>query len=454
MIVSQHSLRVGQLGAESDIVGHFGRAIGPQMNPLSIPLRFSVAESSDAGFECEVAAIENRGNRSTPLADCIFQFRRRRLENTNRFTAVLVVPTGIGAEIGGHAGDAGPVAALLASICDTVITHPNVVNASDINEIPSNALYVEGSAISRLIMGTIGLQPVRANRVLVIIDCHEEESFVNAAVNSVSAARATYGFDCPRVVILDPPLSLTAGYTRAGNAAGKVEGLDRVCRVLDTYRGEYDAVAISSVIGVPPSSHRDYFQSDGQMVNPWGGVEAILTHAVTALYDIPSAHAPMLESEEIADEDPGIVDPRMAAEAVSVAFLQCILKGLQKSPKIISDPDLVDAAGVLSARDISCLVIPSGCLGLPTLAALQQGIPVIAVRENRNIARNELSQLPWNQGQFFEVDNYWEATGVIAALKAGISPASTRRPLQGTIVSRVGMREAPGVTQLFGETVT
>ena len=40
--------------------------------------------------------------------------------------------------------------------------------------------------------------------------------------------------------------------------------------------------------------------------------------------------------------------------------------------------------------DVNCLVIPDGCVGLPVLAALQQGIPVIAVKENRNIMKNEL----------------------------------------------------------------
>lgn len=51
---------------------------------------------------------------------------------------VFIVPTGIGAEIGGHAGDASPAAKLIASLCDNFVTHPNVFNASDINEMPEN----------------------------------------------------------------------------------------------------------------------------------------------------------------------------------------------------------------------------------------------------------------------------------------------------------------------------
>ena len=74
----------------------------------------------------------------------MFDLNPRRDEDARAFNAVLVVPTGIGAEIGGHAGDATPVARLLASVCDTLITHPNVVNASDLNEMPANGLYVEG----------------------------------------------------------------------------------------------------------------------------------------------------------------------------------------------------------------------------------------------------------------------------------------------------------------------
>jgi hypothetical protein len=193
-------------------------------------------------------------------------------------------------------------------------------------------------------------------------------------------------------------------------------------------------VAISSVITVPTSYHGDYFNSGGSMVNPWGGVESMLTHTISSIYDVPSAHSPMMESQEVLDADTGIVDPRMAAEAISTTFLQSILKGLQKSPRIVTDREALRNPGVFTASAVSCLVIPDGCLGLPTLAALEQGIPVIAVRENRNLMRNNLTQLPWQQGQLHIVDNYWEAAGVMSALKAGIAPNSVRRPINPVTV--------------------
>ncbi len=225
-----------------------------------------------------------------------------------------------------------------------------------------------------------------------------------------------------------------AVYTNSGRATGEVTNLEYLWEVLEEHRDDYDAIAISSVIDVPKSFHGEYFKGAGEMVNPWGGVEALLTHAISNYFDAPSAHAPMLESREIANADLGVVDPRMAAEAISMTFFQCVLKGLQRSPRIVTAENEMRHPGVITAADVACLVIPDGCIGLPTLAALEQGLPVIAVRENKNLMRNNLELLPWVPGQLHMVENYWEAVGVMSALRAGISPKSVRRPLASTLV--------------------
>jgi hypothetical protein len=324
------------------------------------------------------------------------------------------------------------VARLLASSCDNLITHPNVVNASDINELPENGLYVEGSVITSLLMGTIGLQKVRSNRVVLIIDKHGDKLFYEAAINSVSAARAALGLDCPAVIMMEDKMNMWSLYSSSGRAVGRIDYFDRVCEILEKYNSKYDAVALSSVIRVPQNFHTDYYLQD--MINPWGGVEAMLTHAISLLFNIPSAHSPMLESKEILNLNLGIVDPRKAAEVISETFLHCILKGLHKSPKIIRNMPGRSYPGVLTASDVSCLVIPYGCVGLPTLAAIEQGIPVIAVKENTNRMRNKLEELPFESEKLFIVDNYLEAVGVMNAMKAGISVNSVRRPLAFTNV--------------------
>jgi hypothetical protein len=324
---------------------------------------------------------------------------------------------------------------LLAGACDKLITHPNVVNASDINELPENGLYVEGSVISRVLMGTVGLQEVRSNRVLLVIDENQDGRICDLVINSASAARATLGLDCPGMVRMNPPIYMRAEYSPAGRAVGRIEGLERLIEVLRARRSEYDAVAMSSKIDISEGLNREYFQSGGQMINPWGGVEAMLTHSLSLLFDVPTAHAPMGEDMEEINAVFGVVDPRMSAEAVSNCFLHCVLKGLHRSPRIVSDRMLFGHAGVLTAADVSCLVIPDGCIGLPTLAALEQGIAVIAVRENRNRMKNDLEKLPFKAGKLFIVENYLEAAGLMTALRTGVSPSSVRRPLEDTKVS-------------------
>ncbi len=441
MYLSETELDIPPAPAGVGLLDWLTRQVGERLPAGQSPLRLVVTASDGRGCRCEVTTLADDGGspsseRNGVPQGGVTEFRLRESENTAQFNAVLLVPTGIGAVIGGHAGDATPVARLLGSVCDTLITHPNVVNASDINEMPANALYVEGSVVCRLLMGTAGLQPVRANRVLAVIDAHPNVLFTELAINAVNAAHASYGLLCPGVITLEPPLVMRSTYTGSTRAAGCVEDIDRLFELLDSRRGEFDAVALSSVISVPFNYHGDYFGSGGDMVNPWGGVEAMLTHAVSGRYDAPSAHSPMLESQEALDVDVGVVDPRMAAEAISMTFLQSVLKGLQRSPRIITARDAWRDANVLTARDVSCLVLPQGCLGLPTLAALEQGIPVIEVRENANLMRNDLSALPWRYGQFHSVANYWEAAGVMAALKAGISPASVRRPLASVPVQK------------------
>ncbi len=433
-------LEAAPLTGHRNLLAHLAQTVSAQVGKDLVPIRVAVTQSSPRGYRLEVGVLAGLSEEKRRRAISIFEFRRRQFAAAGRFTTVFVVPTGIGSSVGGHAGDATTAAQLLASVSDTIVTHPNVVNASDVNELPGNALYVEGSVLARFLMGTVGLAPVRSNRVLAVIDAHPDDLFTNQAVNSVNAARSSFGLACPGVVLLDP-LPVESVYSPSGRAAGRVGELERLFAVLEERRGDYEAVAISTQISVDPRFRSAYYASRGEVINPWGGVEAILTHAVSSAYDIPAAHSPMFESREVAALEFGIVDPRMAAEAISIAFFLSVLKGLQRSPRIVP-PSRADR-DVLTTEDVSCLVIPDKTLGLPTLAALEQGIPVVAVRESENVMENDLASLPWAPGQLTIVANYWEAAGVVACLRGGIDPGSVRRPFPGVIV------DPPAVTERF-----
>ena len=306
-------------------------SVAGQLAPDEVPIRLAVTRSDDKEWECEVDVhvCGGVGNGS------IFQFEKRRVEDASSFNVVMLVPTGVGAEIGGHAGDAGPAAALIASTCDTMITHPNVLNGSDLIHIPQNTLYVEGSVIAAMLMGTVKLVPTLSNRLLVIVQAHRDRLFTDGAVNAVNAARAYYGLRAVELVEVDMGFKMKGAYGPSGSARGEVRGLEHIWEVLDARLGKFDAVALSSVIEIPRELHGDYYCNGVDVINPWGGVEAMLTHAISLKYGVPTAHSPMFESREIADMDVGVVDSRMAAEVVSLTFLQSVLRGLQRSPRIV-----------------------------------------------------------------------------------------------------------------------
>lgn len=391
-------------------------------------IRFVITKTDQSGYQCELDVIVPEKKEETSLLlqnDGIFDFRKRAHENIGGFNAVLLIPTGIGAEIGGHCGDGNAVARLMASACDTLITHPNVVNASDINEMTENTLYVEGSIITRLLRGQIGLQSTRSNRVLMLMDNHQEKYFNDEIINAVSSARITLGLDCDVHEIKDI-IDSVSRYSKSGRAVGEINSLENLFNIIEKYKDDYDAIALSTFIKVPEHFHEKYFKDGDDMINPWGGIEAMLTHGIAEVFNIPCAHSPMMTSKKVMNSELGVVDPRKAPETSSTTYLHCILKGLHRAPRI------VDFSKGITLEDISCMIIPDGCVGLPTLACLENDIPVIAVKENKNNMKNDLKSLPFKKDKLFIVDNYLEAVGVMTSLKAGVSPESVRRPIQHT----------------------
>lgn len=326
--------------------------------------------------------------------------------------AVMIIPTGIGCKIGGHAGDATPAARLLASVCDKLIIHPNVVNASDINEMTDNMLYVEGSMLDRFLYGKIGLKEVNSNRILVAVNKPVRAETVNA----VSASRATLGIDA-KIIELDTELRLL-GWVGDEGATGNCFGVDELIRQVADY--DFDALAISSLIEVDRKVAKRYREEGG--VNPWGGVEAIVSRKISWKLSKPVAHAPIQPAEEREEYSRGefdfICDPRIAPEIISQCFLHCVLKGLHKAP-LIGDG--------LWVRDIDVMVSPD-CWGPPHEACWKNSIPIIIVAENRTIYTDTCPA----DKKFIHVKNYLEAAGLIAAMKAGIDPLSIQRPMKDT----------------------
>ncbi|MCH7965149.1 MAG: DUF3326 domain-containing protein [Bacteroidetes bacterium] len=442
MILREKEVIVPKPSDNQNLIEHLSNKLVDELSPNEILNRFVISITDDNGYFCELGTLVKDNEYSISQNKSIFNFNKRSFENTEHFNAVLLIPTGIGAEIGGHCGDGNAVARLIASTCDNLITHPNVVNASDINEMTENTLYVEGSILTRLMMGQIGLQKVRSNRILMLMDKHDDKLFNDEITNAVSSARISLGIDCD-VYEMDNIIKSVSAYSNSGRAVGTVEHLERLFEIINKFKDEYDAIGLSTFIEVPKEYHTEYFK-DVDIINPWGGIESMLTHSIAEEFKLPCAHSPMMVSREIMDMEVGIVDPRKAPETSSVSYLHCILKGLHKSPQIVSYNK------GLNAEDVSCLIIPDGCIGLPTLAALEHGIPVIAVKENKNYMRNNLEDLPFQKGKLFIVENYLEAVGIMNTLKAGIDPKTVRRPIPHTKI----LENKENIEPLIGQEVT
>ena len=83
---------------------------------------------------------------------------------------LMLVPTGIGCDIGGFAGDALPSARLLAAASGCLITHPNVMNGASLYWSDARVLYVEGYGLDRFAVGDWALRPVRRQQIGLLLD--------------------------------------------------------------------------------------------------------------------------------------------------------------------------------------------------------------------------------------------------------------------------------------------
>ena len=127
----------------------------------------------------------------------------------------FVVPTGIGASIGGYAGDASQYARLFAKDFN-VIVNPNVVNAACFSGITSNMLYTEGWTLSQFVKGNIDLIPSEQNKIGVIFDKGISQGILNVHLNTINAVKTVYGIEIEDYEITEEPCEVKFFNTSSG----------------------------------------------------------------------------------------------------------------------------------------------------------------------------------------------------------------------------------------------
>jgi hypothetical protein len=187
----------------------------------SYPLRFSIVAVVDGHAAIEATVVGYAGDHKYLRQWSTVEILRPRKKafQGQPFAVVQIIPTGVRCEFGGYAGDGCPVTNLLASAADFVVTHPNAVNASELNEMADNVLYVEGKSLDDFLLGHLGLLPVKGNRISTLVD-PTGRLYLNDVVNTLNAARSVKGIQCELYTILKAELGVKIKWSETGCAVG------------------------------------------------------------------------------------------------------------------------------------------------------------------------------------------------------------------------------------------
>jgi len=338
--------------------------------------------------------------------------------STAPYTVMVIVPTGVGAAIGGYAGDALPVVRAIAQVADRVITHPNVLNGASLYWPLPNAYYVEGYGLDQFAAGRWGLRPVIQNKVGIILDQGIEPELRWRHLQVADAARATLGLPLTDYVVTDQPLGVELRTAASGATWGTLQRPDSLLRAAETLLTEAGAEAIAIIARFPDDIDSAALQDyrHGQGVDPLAGAEAVISHLVVRQFRVPCAHAPALTPLPL---DPAI-SPRSAAEELGYTFLPCVLAGLSRAPQFVTQAPA--QATDLWADQVNALVLPAtACGGAATLSLGRSRTQIITVADNTTRMQVTAAQMGIRA---IAVQSYLEALGVLAAHRAGIDPAA------------------------------
>ena len=337
---------------------------------------------------------------------------------------ILVIPTGIGCEIGGFAGDALPTAKLLASASGCLVTHPNVMNGGMLSEKDERIFYVEGYNLDRFARAEIGLKKVNQQKIGIIFDKNIDNEILLRHLQVVDACIATLGIDIASYVITDEPVEIVISDELSGISGGYLKNPDTLIKAGKSLINQ-GITAIAIVTRFPDEIEVENVNlyREGKGIDIIAGVEAVISHLISKYLKMPCAHAPALAPIDLKAN----LDPRTAAEEIGYTFLPSVLIGLSTAPDLIDLPNFNDKITIFP-HEIESIVVPSRALGgEAVLACMERDLNIIAVKNEGvlNVSSN------WfDYKKIFNVDNYFEAAGLLIAFREGINYKSIKRPLK------------------------
>ena len=312
----------------------------------------------------------------------------------------FIIPTGIGASIGGFAGDASLWAREFSKKCKLIV-NPNVVNAACFSGITDNMLYVEGYSLDEFFKGNLNLVESCNNKVGVIFDNSISDDVLNVHINTINAVKTVYGVNVVAYEITDAPVGVSFFVNESGVSMGNVENLLTLKKTANKLI-QKGAEAIAVVCYFPEDESYDY--ENGIGVDPVGGVEAIISHYISKEFNLPCAHAPAFSDITISTNK---VSPKCAAEYITPTFLPCILLGLSNSPKLSTSKGI-------NINELDFLAVPYNALGsIPVLEMLKRNKKIFAIKENSTVLNVNGLNFIMNNNNLINLNSYEELLSLL-----------------------------------------
>jgi hypothetical protein len=326
--------------------------------------------------------------------------------NKNKITKLgaFIVPTGIGASIGGYAGDASFWARRFAQHADLIV-NPNVVNAGCFSGITKNMLYVEGYALNEFFKGKIGLKPSNKNKIGVVFDKGISQNLLNIHINTINAVKIVYDIDII-YELSQQKAEIDFFIDNSGISTGRVKNIKPLLNTAqELLKKGADVIAVVCKFSDNAQEMNEGYEN-GVGVDPIGGVEAIISHYLSKELKVPVAHAPAFEDFSISTE---LVHPKSSSEYITPTFLPCILIGLSQAPLFSKTENSINIS------DLDFLIMPYNSLGcIPVLGSYERGIKIFAVKENKSVLNVTKKLLDLDE--VIEVETYEQCLELIKKL--------------------------------------
>ncbi len=306
----------------------------------------------------------------------------------------ISIPTGIGANIGGYAGDFGYIARKFSKYFHVII-NPNAVNGGILSAINYDMSYLEGYLFDEFFRGNISItpkKPYETNKIGVIFDSAIPKNILNVHLNTISALKMVQGIETIGIEYTDENVGVELSIEN-GISTGKINNSKTLIKSAQKLiKKGAQAIAVVCFFG-EDSDDDNYSNANG--IDPIGGIEAVISHLLTSEFNIPVAHSPAFYDIDISEK---IENPKVASECISSTYLPSVMQGLSIAPKI-------SLSGEIKNKDVEYLIVPDDALGsVAVLSSSENNIKIITIKNKTvlDVNSSKLKVTPWAHFESYE----------------------------------------------------